>query len=1047
MKFRCAHISDVHWRGLTRHEEYRESFQHLFDKLKELKPNAIFIGGDIVHSKTQGISPELIDCLNWWFTSMAEICDTHIILGNHDGLVLNKDRQDAITPIVSALNNPRLHLYKNSGVYPIAGVPGFNWCVFSCFDEEGWENVVPVPGEVNIATLHGSVLGSKTDVDWELEGEVNTDHFKDFDFGFLGDIHMMQYLDPERRIAYPGSTIQQNYGESPEKGFLFWEIEDSDNYSSEFIQIPNRRPFVTVDWTGDMESMLRECSKHVNGTRFRVRTDIPISNAETKQLFGELKQRKKATEVVFKYDIEHDTSEINFTSGSFRTEDLRTLSTHHRLMRDYFSNSNFSSEQWKSLEDLTHKYFAAASKSDCVRNIKWSVKKLEFDNTFGYGKNNHINFENLRGITGLFGKNRSGKSSIPGTVMYGLFNTTDRGAVKNLHVINVRKGHCQVNVTMSANGHLYRSERQSVRRTTRKGKVHAVTSLNLFRVNDEGSIIKDMNGEQRRDTEKVLRGIVGTAEDFLLTSLASQGEMSQFIKYRATQRKSILTKFLDLEIFDEMHYLAKSDSSDIKSMLSNVPDRDWDAIIVSMNNQLKEKRGKKDQLEKDIRQIRDRLQQTQIAMATVDSASLVTEEDLKEKAEELNQRKDDLDKMLSDRVDLKEEISQMLEKLSTIQELKEQFPIVNLRERFEEHQDLERNLLETKHRHEKEKDRLKSQKKSLKLLEEVPCNGDYPNCKFIKNSHENMKKMPGQEKVVEEISEEIASLKKSLKSLSRENLREKIDKYNKVLQRERDLELEVSNKRLILSKSNGRIKTLQSLVNGLEKEYASMSIHVSNSEEAERARRSRQLITKLNNEINNKDAERLSLAESVGQISSRVQELVSEREKYSKLISKWRTYELFLNAVSKKGIPLQIMSSQLPLINTEISRILQGVTGFTVELEATPGTNDMDIYINYGDSRRIIEVSSGMEKMMASLAIRVALINITSLPKSDMLIIDEGFGALDDTNLEACNRLLASLKKWFRNILVISHVDAVKDSVDNVLDITQKEKNSHVRFE
>ena len=226
-----------------------------------------------------------------------------------------------------------------------------------------------------------------------------------------------------------------------------------------------------------------------------------------------------------------------------------------------------------------------------------------------------------------------------------------------------------------------------------------------------------------------------------------------------------------------------------------------------------------------------------------------------------------------------------------------------------------------------------------------------------------------------------------------------------------------------------------------------MSIRVSNSEEAERARRSRQLITKLNNEINNKDAERLSLAESVGQISSRVQELVSEREKYSKLISKWRTYELFLNAVSKKGIPLQIMSSQLPLINTEISRILQGVTGFTVELEATPGTNDMDIYINYGDSRRIIEVSSGMEKMMASLAIRVALINITSLPKSDMLIIDEGFGALDDTNLEACNRLLASLKKWFRNILVISHVDAVKDSVDNVLDITQKEKNSHVRFE
>lgn len=73
---------------------------------------------DIVHSKTQGISPEIIDNLNWWFNSLASIAPTHIILGNHDGLILNKDRQDAITPIVNALNNNNLNLYKNSGVYP-----------------------------------------------------------------------------------------------------------------------------------------------------------------------------------------------------------------------------------------------------------------------------------------------------------------------------------------------------------------------------------------------------------------------------------------------------------------------------------------------------------------------------------------------------------------------------------------------------------------------------------------------------------------------------------------------------------------------------------------------------------------------------------------------------------------------------------------------------------------------------------------------------------------------------------------------------------------
>jgi len=81
---------------------------------------------------------------------------------------------------------------------------------------------------------------------------------------------------------------------------------------------------------------------------------------------------------------------------------------------------------------------------------------------------------------------------------------------------------------------------------------------------------------------------------------------------------------------------------------------------------------------------------------------------------------------------------------------------------------------------------------------------------------------------------------------------------------------------------------------------------------------------------------------------------------------------------------------------------------------------------------------------MASLAIRVALINVSSLSKTNMLMIDEGFGSLDETNLEACNRLLISLKKWFKNIIVISHVDAVKDCVDHNIDILKRGKDSYV---
>jgi exonuclease SbcC len=106
--------------------------------------------------------------------------------------------------------------------------------------------------------------------------------------------------------------------------------------------------------------------------------------------------------------------------------------------------------------------------------------------------------------------------------------------------------------------------------------------------------------------------------------------------------------------------------------------------------------------------------------------------------------------------------------------------------------------------------------------------------------------------------------------------------------------------------------------------------------------------------------------------------------------------------------------------------------------------NDLEINLDYGDSQRPIELGSGMEKMLASLAIRVALINVSSLPKTDLLVIDEGFGALDEVNVEACNRLLVSLKRFFKTIIVISHVDAVKDAVDNIIEISKQGQDSYV---
>jgi DNA repair exonuclease SbcCD nuclease subunit len=190
---RIAHIADIHWRGLSRHDEYREVFEAFARDAAVRKVDHIFVGGDIFHTKTTGLSPEYIEQMTWWLNTLAETAPLHLMLGNHDGNLTNLNRQDAISPIVKTLNNPRVHLYKYSGVYQFD--QDINWCMFSLFDEENWDDVKPVPGQTNIACFHGAVAGAKTETDWELEGGLSLDFFRDYDFVMLGDIHRTQYLD------------------------------------------------------------------------------------------------------------------------------------------------------------------------------------------------------------------------------------------------------------------------------------------------------------------------------------------------------------------------------------------------------------------------------------------------------------------------------------------------------------------------------------------------------------------------------------------------------------------------------------------------------------------------------------------------------------------------------------------------------------------------------------------------------------------------------------------------------------------------------------
>ena len=174
---------------------------------------------------------------------------------------------------------------------------------------------------------------------------------------------------------------------------------------------------------------------------------------------------------------------------------------------------------------------------------------------------------------------------------------------------------------------------------------------------------------------------------------------------------------------------------------------------------------------------------------------------------------------------------------------------------------------------------------------------------------------------------------------------------------------------------------------------------------------------------------------SLGSRKQTLEQSTKEKEECSHILSELQIYESIYKAFSKNGIPAMILKLQLPAINQEMDKILSNHFDFKITLETDTASNVMDVFIEDSTGKRVIEVASGMEKMVTSIALRVALTNLSSLPKSDMFILDEGFGALDDEALPQCLQLLGILKTYFRVILVVSHIGPIKEIADKIIDI------------
>lgn len=1052
--YRILHTADWHLRGLTRHKEYRNAFEIFFEKAKKIKPDMIFIAGDLWHTKTTNITPESIDFFAWIFNNLGKIASTHIILGNHDLALANDTRQDILSPIINAMNNSNIHLYKKSGVYPIH--KDINLCVFSCFDKEGWNKVKANPNTINIASFHGMVAGCLLDNEMLAQkAEVELDFFKEYDLVLLGDIHKRQYLGHKNNkpyIAYPGSLIQQNYAEELTKGFLVWDINNKTDWNTRFEEVENQQPFLTLPWIENPKKTIEsidEKYKKLSGVRYKFVHTQFLSFNDKKQLKEELKSIWNAEEVNFDDKSVLTTDSININSSSIKKINLRNdsnslISLYKEFIEVNKENYNLTKEQLIEAENQLIKYLTKIKdqEPDQTRDVVWSIKEIEFNNTFRYGENNKINFENLNGLVGIFGKNRSGKSSFFGSITYNLFNTTDRGSVKASQIINRNKKYCNSKIKINVSGTDYIITRETKKAETKKQLIEdkSSTTLTIEKIDADG-ISYNLNDDTRTDTDKLVRKLIGTPQDFFLTAFSNQGAINKFLDQGTTERKSILNRFLDLDIFEKMYKFVNDDLQIINGKLSSFQSVAFDTLIEEIQKEILDIKAEISSLDGKLEIQKDKLEDTKIWLTNNDNSDLYeaavkltgiqTSISLLESGVATNERK------LKDITLEKEKLESIIDKNQKEFDL---IDIVFLQNKNIQMEALNKKMQELSGTHKEQNLVLQTQEKSVKKLTVVPCGDQFPECMYIKDSHNDKKLIENQRKLVNDITQQLGLLTEEIKGFQQEKIIDKI-KRSEFLKKELDLsKISLENLKLKYSSCLSLNEQNTEKLISFKNEENILINKISSFDNKEYEQKENQL-KQFEAEVKLQERTRNHYFVNLGINENKLNELRVNKERYEILNTEHKLYESISTAFHRNGIPAIVLKTQLPIINAELSKILANVD-FKIVLELSG--NDLDVIMEDEHSRGLIELSSGAEKMITSLALRVALNNLSSLPKPDIFILDEGLDTLDDEHLNKVSQFLIYLKSFFKAIFIITHLPAIKEITDKAIEVQNNGTESKI---
>ena len=1036
------HLSDLHIRNLKRHKEYREVFQKFFDNVDadNIENSIIYIAGDIAHAKTE-MSPELVREISWFLTECANRKHTFLITGNHDCNLNNNYRLDVLTPIIENLNNDRIHYLRDTGTYNFGNL---TFVVYSILDKkENWPKADTIIGDTKICLFHGPVNLAQTDIGYTVSSNsFTTDMFDGFDMTMLGDIHKRQTLG-STTIAYAGSLLQQNHGETLDKhGYLLWDVESR---TFEEVDIQNDYGFYTLDVDNGVVPTVSDMPAK---PRLRVR----ISNTDPTQV------KRALTEIKKKYKVEEFTvTRVDTISrqkaGNYSNQlaigDVKDVEFQNALIKEYLERQfPIDGETIDKIQQINRDVNTKLVDDDTVPNIQWIPKTFEFSNMFSYGEGNKIRFDNAKGMVGVFAPNASGKSSLFDAISFCIFDKTSRTYLAK-NILNNRKSNFYCKLNFQIDGVDYFIERTA--KLISKGKSVKV-DVNFWR--EDAGVITSLNGEQRRDTNSIIQQYLGTYDDFVLTTLSLQGNNSLFIDKSQSERKEILAQFMGVDIFDKLYNFAQEENRDNASLIRKFKQDDFTQKLADIETSL-------NTVESEYKLVDIQLKASNGEVETYNQKLIsLNEKIVKVKSDnysldELEIKKSTLENSLADLTERRDitqsKINLLEEDQIRLEELIDTFDEDDITEQYRLYNNYVLELKEL----DNDLDKLKIREDSLnERILHLKSHKYNPNCEIcIENSESiidakktidaNLITVGGEKaKLVERKNDLITSIDK------RKKYTDLLSQLTKLKTNEEQISKDINT--LINKLSTLETQEIK-LNNELLQVTQLISDYLENEKQIQQNKKLRTemgivrndlSLAKSNTETLNKQL--LTLNGKVSSLSNQKETIEARIKEISALEEQYGLYEYYLNALGKDGISYELISKVLPMIEGEVNNILGQIVEFGLQLDMD-GKN-INANIVYDTQKWSLEMCSGMERFISGLAIRIALINVCNLPRPNFLVVDEGFGTLDNENLTSLYMLFAYLKTQFDFVMIISHIDSMRDVVDSLIEIKKINGFSSIKF-